>query len=223
MPIQITMPALSRRRWKRATSPNGWSRKATAVSSGDVIAEIETDKATMEVEAVDEGHGCQDRRSGRHGRRQGQRRDRDARRRRRGRRSAAKGAVPQACRKRRRQAEEKPKAEAAAQAAKPEKPAESAKPPAAAPAAPADSGAESEGRQRLSPRRWPAASPRRPVSMSPPLPARVPRAASSSRTSKLLPSRRVRPSSGTRRRRQPAGAALARGKPASDDQVLEAL
>jgi hypothetical protein len=27
------------------------------VSSGDVIAEIETDKATMEVEAVDEGRG----------------------------------------------------------------------------------------------------------------------------------------------------------------------
>ena len=33
----------------------GSSRKATDVSAGDLIAEIETDKATMEVEAVDEG------------------------------------------------------------------------------------------------------------------------------------------------------------------------
>jgi hypothetical protein len=30
-------------------------RRATGVAAGDVIAEIETDKATMEVEAVDEG------------------------------------------------------------------------------------------------------------------------------------------------------------------------
>ena len=30
-------------------------KEGDAVSSGDVIAEIETDKATMEVEAVDEG------------------------------------------------------------------------------------------------------------------------------------------------------------------------
>ena len=35
--------------------PNGWSRKATTVKSGDILAEIETDKATMEFEAVDEG------------------------------------------------------------------------------------------------------------------------------------------------------------------------
>ena len=36
------------------------------VSAGDVIAEIETDKATMEVEAVDEGRAGQDTRAGRH-------------------------------------------------------------------------------------------------------------------------------------------------------------
>ncbi len=35
--------------------PSGWSRKATPFQSGDILAEIETDKATMEFEAVDEG------------------------------------------------------------------------------------------------------------------------------------------------------------------------
>ena len=35
--------------------PAGSRRPATRSSAGDVIAEIETDKATMEVEAVDEG------------------------------------------------------------------------------------------------------------------------------------------------------------------------
>jgi len=54
MPIQILMPALS------PTMEEGklakWlKREGEAVKSGDVIAEIETDKATMEVEAVDEG------------------------------------------------------------------------------------------------------------------------------------------------------------------------
>ncbi|MCI5049947.1 MAG: pyruvate dehydrogenase complex dihydrolipoamide acetyltransferase [Rickettsiales bacterium] len=54
MPIEILMPALS------PTMTEGnlakWLKKeGDAVSSGDVIAEIETDKATMEVEAVDEG------------------------------------------------------------------------------------------------------------------------------------------------------------------------
>ena len=54
MPITITMPALS------PTMESGnlakWLvKEGDAVSSGDVIAEIETDKATMEVEAVDEG------------------------------------------------------------------------------------------------------------------------------------------------------------------------
>jgi pyruvate dehydrogenase E2 component (dihydrolipoamide acetyltransferase) len=54
MPIDILMPALS------PTMEEGtlakWHVKAgDQVRSGDVIAEIETDKATMEVEAVDEG------------------------------------------------------------------------------------------------------------------------------------------------------------------------
>ncbi len=54
MSINITMPALS------PTMEEGklakWHvKEGDSVSSGDVIAEIETDKATMEVEAVDEG------------------------------------------------------------------------------------------------------------------------------------------------------------------------
>jgi pyruvate dehydrogenase E2 component (dihydrolipoamide acetyltransferase) len=54
MPINILMPALS------PTMETGnlakWLvKEGDAVKSGDVIAEIETDKATMEVEAVDEG------------------------------------------------------------------------------------------------------------------------------------------------------------------------
>ncbi len=54
MSINITMPALS------PTMEEGklakWHvKEGDNVSSGDVIAEIETDKATMEVEAVDEG------------------------------------------------------------------------------------------------------------------------------------------------------------------------
>ncbi len=44
-----------RQQWKKAISPSGSKRKATRSRAGDVIAEIETDKATMEVEAVDEG------------------------------------------------------------------------------------------------------------------------------------------------------------------------
>ncbi|EJF86143.1 pyruvate dehydrogenase complex dihydrolipoamide acetyltransferase [Bartonella rattimassiliensis] len=54
MPIKITMPALS------PTMEEGnltkWNiKEGDKVSSGDIIAEIETDKATMEVESVDEG------------------------------------------------------------------------------------------------------------------------------------------------------------------------
>src|SRR5687768_13567065 len=54
MPIEIRMPALS------PTMTEGnlakWLKKeGDQVAPGDVIAEIETDKATMEVEAVDEG------------------------------------------------------------------------------------------------------------------------------------------------------------------------
>jgi len=54
MPVKITMPALS------PTMTEGnlarWLKhEGDAVAAGDVLAEIETDKATMEVEAVDEG------------------------------------------------------------------------------------------------------------------------------------------------------------------------
>jgi pyruvate dehydrogenase E1 component beta subunit len=54
MPIEVLMPALS------PTMTEGklasWKKKeGDAVKSGDVLAEIETDKATMEVEAVEEG------------------------------------------------------------------------------------------------------------------------------------------------------------------------
>ncbi|BBK31942.1 pyruvate dehydrogenase E1 component beta subunit [Stella humosa] len=54
MPIEVLMPALS------PTMTEGklakWHKKVgDAVKAGDVLAEIETDKATMEVEAVDEG------------------------------------------------------------------------------------------------------------------------------------------------------------------------
>lgn len=54
MPIEILMPALS------PTMTEGnlatWHKKpGDEVKAGDVLAEIETDKATMEVEAVDEG------------------------------------------------------------------------------------------------------------------------------------------------------------------------
>src|SRR5947209_19250190 len=54
MPTNILMPALS------PTMEQGklakWLKKeGDTIKSGDVIAEIETDKATMEVEAVDEG------------------------------------------------------------------------------------------------------------------------------------------------------------------------
>ena len=54
MPIDIRMPALSPTMEKGNLAK--WLKKeGDAVKSGDVIAEIETDKATMEVEAVDEG------------------------------------------------------------------------------------------------------------------------------------------------------------------------
>ncbi len=54
MPIEVLMPALS------PTMTEGklakWlKQEGDAVAAGDILAEIETDKATMEVEAVDEG------------------------------------------------------------------------------------------------------------------------------------------------------------------------
>ncbi len=54
MPINITMPALSPT-MEEGTLAKWLVKEGDTVSSGDVIAEIETDKATMEVEAVDEG------------------------------------------------------------------------------------------------------------------------------------------------------------------------
>ena len=54
MPIAVTMPALSPT-MEEGTLARWLKREGDAVSPGDVIAEIETDKATMEVEAVDEG------------------------------------------------------------------------------------------------------------------------------------------------------------------------
>src|SRR3954469_21335956 len=55
MSTQILMPALS------PTMEEGklakWHvKEGDAVKAGDVLAEIETDKATMEFEAIDEGH-----------------------------------------------------------------------------------------------------------------------------------------------------------------------
>jgi len=54
MPIEILMPALS----PTMTDGNvsSWTvKEGDTVSAGDILCEIETDKATMEVEAVDEG------------------------------------------------------------------------------------------------------------------------------------------------------------------------
>ncbi len=54
MPITITMPALSPT-MEEGTLASWQVKPGDSVSSGDVLCEIETDKATMEVEAVDEG------------------------------------------------------------------------------------------------------------------------------------------------------------------------
>ncbi|GEQ96721.1 acetyltransferase component of pyruvate dehydrogenase complex [Iodidimonas gelatinilytica] len=54
MPIKILMPALSPT-METGTLAKWLVKEGDEVSSGDIIAEIETDKATMEVESVDEG------------------------------------------------------------------------------------------------------------------------------------------------------------------------
>ena len=54
MPIIITMPALSPT-MTEGTLAKWILKEGDAVRSGDMLAEIETDKATMEVEAIDEG------------------------------------------------------------------------------------------------------------------------------------------------------------------------
>lgn len=54
MAIEITMPALSPT-MEEGTLATWLVKEGDTVSSGDVIAEIETDKATMEVESIDDG------------------------------------------------------------------------------------------------------------------------------------------------------------------------
>ena len=54
MSVDILMPALSPT-MEEGTLSKWLKQEGDTVSSGDIIAEIETDKATMEVEAVDEG------------------------------------------------------------------------------------------------------------------------------------------------------------------------
>ena len=54
MPIKVTMPALSPT-MEEGTLARWLKQEGDQVNAGDVIAEIETDKATMEVEAVDGG------------------------------------------------------------------------------------------------------------------------------------------------------------------------
>ena len=54
MPIEILMPALSPT-MEEGTLSKWLIKEGDTVSSGDIMAEIETDKATMEVEAVEEG------------------------------------------------------------------------------------------------------------------------------------------------------------------------
>jgi pyruvate dehydrogenase E2 component (dihydrolipoamide acetyltransferase) len=54
MPIAIKMPALSPT-MEEGTLARWLVKVGDTVRSGDIMAEIETDKATMEFEAVDEG------------------------------------------------------------------------------------------------------------------------------------------------------------------------
>jgi pyruvate dehydrogenase E2 component (dihydrolipoamide acetyltransferase) len=54
MPIKILMPALSPT-MEKGNLARWLKKEGDTIKSGDVLAEIETDKATMEVEAVDEG------------------------------------------------------------------------------------------------------------------------------------------------------------------------
>src|SRR3569832_1343929 len=54
MPIELKMPALSPT-MEEGTLAKRLVKEGDKVASGDILAEIETDKATMEFEAVDEG------------------------------------------------------------------------------------------------------------------------------------------------------------------------
>ena len=71
MAIEILMPALSPT-MEEGTLAKWLVDEGAEVRSGDVIAEIETDKATMEVEALDDGTIGRIARSGGHRRREGQ-------------------------------------------------------------------------------------------------------------------------------------------------------
>src|SRR5438045_6948045 len=54
MPIELKMPALSPT-MEEGTLAKWLVKEGDKVAAGDILAEIETDKATMEFEAVDEG------------------------------------------------------------------------------------------------------------------------------------------------------------------------
>src|SRR3954465_4257322 len=54
MPVELKMPALSPT-MEEGTLAKWLVKEGDDVKSGDILAEIETDKATMEFEAVDEG------------------------------------------------------------------------------------------------------------------------------------------------------------------------
>ena len=54
MAVELKMPALSPT-MEEGTLAKWLVKEGDSVSSGDILAEIETDKATMEFEAVDEG------------------------------------------------------------------------------------------------------------------------------------------------------------------------
>src|ERR687892_2047246 len=54
MPVNILMPALSPT-MEKGNLAKWLKNEGDTIKSGDVIAEIETDKATMEVESIDDG------------------------------------------------------------------------------------------------------------------------------------------------------------------------
>jgi pyruvate dehydrogenase E2 component (dihydrolipoamide acetyltransferase) len=54
MPVELKMPALSPT-MEEGTLARWLVKEGDSISSGDLLAEIETDKATMEFESIDEG------------------------------------------------------------------------------------------------------------------------------------------------------------------------
>ena len=67
MPISVLMPALSPT-MTEGTLAKWLLKEGDRMESGDVLAEIETDKATMEIEVIDEGTPGQDPGARGHGR-----------------------------------------------------------------------------------------------------------------------------------------------------------